>query len=64
MPSYHHELLLEIINEWDDDQLKGYIFLQEERLEDTRRLVRELKEIQRKRNKRARRPVDTGVRGK
>jgi hypothetical protein len=61
--SYHYDLLLEIIKEWDDVQLDGYIHLQEERLEHTRRLIRSLKELQRRRNKRSRRPLDTGVRG-
>jgi hypothetical protein len=63
MNSYHKELLREIINEWTDNQLDSYIFRQEERLEDVKEAIRELKEIRRKRNKRTRKPVDTGVRG-
>jgi hypothetical protein len=60
MSDYHKDLLLEIIDEWNDDELRAYVFLQEERLENTRRLVQSLKEIQRKRKKR--KIVDTGDR--
>lgn len=62
MNDYHKELLMEVVHKWTDEQLKGYIFLQEERLENTRALVRDLKEVQRKRNKKKQRPMDTGAR--
>jgi len=63
MNNYHHELLLEIIhNEWDDNQLDTYIHNQELRLENTKELIRELRQIRRKRNKRRQKPLDTGVR--
>jgi hypothetical protein len=63
MNNYHKELLLELIDEWNDAQLDGYIFHQEERLEHTRQLIRDLKEIRRKRYKRKQKPLDAGVRG-
>jgi len=63
MNNYHHELLLEIVHtEWDDNQLDTYIHNQELRLENTKELIRELKQIRRKRNKRRQKPLDTGVR--
>jgi hypothetical protein len=60
--NYHKELLLEIITKWTDEQLQGYIYAQEERLENTQILVRELKEIRRKRNKKKQKPLETGAR--
>jgi hypothetical protein len=64
MNSFHKELLLELIHtEWTDNQLDTYIFNQEQRLENAKELLRELKEIRRKRNKKKQRSLDTGVRG-
>jgi hypothetical protein len=62
MDDFHKDLLLEIITEYDDEQLKNYIFLQEMRLENARRLIVELKELQRRRKKKKQKPVDTGAR--
>jgi hypothetical protein len=62
MNNYHRELLMEIITKWTDEQLKGYIYAQEERLENTRSLLHDLREAQRKRNKRKKKPLDTGER--
>ena len=63
MNDYHKDLLLEIVKEYDDVQLDNYIFLQEERLAQTQGLIKDLKELRRKRNKKKQRPLDTGTRG-
>jgi putative ubiquitin-RnfH superfamily antitoxin RatB of RatAB toxin-antitoxin module len=63
MNNFHKELLQEIINDWTDNQLDSYIFRQEERLEDVKEVIKDLKEIRRRRNKNKRKPLDTGVRG-
>lgn len=63
MNSFHKEILLGIIREWSDLELDSYIHAQEERLENTKELIRGLKEIRRKRNKRRQKPLETGVRG-
>jgi hypothetical protein len=60
MNSYHKELLMEIINDWSNEQVDNYIFIQEERLKDTRRLIQDLKEILKKRKKKV--VVETGAR--
>jgi len=60
--NYHKDLLIEILSDWDEDQLHDYIALQEERLEYTRSLVRELKALQKKWNKKKQKPLDTGAR--
>jgi hypothetical protein len=58
--NFHKDLLLEILIEWDNEKLSNYISLQEERLKHTHSLLRDLREIQRKRNKK--KPLDTGAR--
>jgi hypothetical protein len=51
MDTYHKELLMELISKWNDDQLQGYIYDVEQRLEHTRSLLSDLKALQKKRSK-------------
>ncbi len=51
MNNYHKELLMELIGKWSNEQLQGYIYDLEIRLNDERDLLKELKQIQKKRNK-------------
>jgi alpha-N-acetylglucosamine transferase len=59
--NHHEELLFELIENWTDEQLETYITMHEERLENTRILIRKLKELMRRRTKR--KIVETGTRG-
>lgn len=61
MSNYHEELLLEIINNWDDARLLLYIQHLEERMDHTKTLLTELRGISRKRSKK-KNIKDTGAR--
>jgi hypothetical protein len=63
MTNYHKEMLLDLIKTWNDEQLEVYIALQEVRLDLTRTLIRDLKEILRNRKKRRKQPLENGPRG-
>jgi hypothetical protein len=58
--NYHQDLLLELATHWTTDQLDAYILQQEDRLAHTRELIRDLKELKRKRSKKY--TAENGVR--
>lgn len=60
IPNYHKELLLDLITEWNDEQLTKYIKEQERRAEDIYALIKELKRLQRRRSKKY--TAENGVR--
>jgi hypothetical protein len=56
----HKELLLEIIQTWNDDQLFIYIKELEKRVQETSEVIKDLRQIQRKRRRKP--TYETGAR--
>jgi hypothetical protein len=49
--SFHKEILFEVVNEWTDAQLLNYIHELEDRMNHTKGLVKELKQLLRRRKR-------------